>query len=86
MYRIDVDDEVHDQVAALSAALIPHFLQLLDVLELVPWNSEPYNDAKPDGSMRTLVFGPPELPAQVVFLIVEDLQRVDLLRVTWLEL
>jgi hypothetical protein len=49
MYRIDVDDEVREQVAALPDALVPHFLQLMDVLELVPWNSEPYNDANPDG-------------------------------------
>lgn len=27
------------------------------VLELVPWNGRPYNDRKPDGAMRELIFG-----------------------------
>jgi hypothetical protein len=50
---------------------------------LVPWNGLPYNDAKPDGAMRQLVFGPGGAGV-VVYLVLEDQQRVDVIRVVWL--
>jgi hypothetical protein len=85
MYRITTDNEVEAQVEAMPAELLPHLAQLLDVLEVVPWNSAPYNDARPDGTMRTVLFGPAGHAAEAVFLIVEDQQRVDILRITWIQ-
>jgi hypothetical protein len=68
----------------MPAELLPYFAQLLDVLELVPWNSDPYSEALPDGIMRKLFFGPEGRMAEAIFLIVEDQQRVDILRITWI--
>jgi hypothetical protein len=42
-----------------------------------------YNDAKPDGAMRQLVLGPGGAGV-VVYLVLEDQQRVDVIRVVWL--
>jgi hypothetical protein len=83
VYRIVADDEVQDQVAALPDKLLPTYAQVLDLLELTPWSGEPYNDAKPDGSMRQVLFGP-EGCGVVIYLILEDQRRVDLLLVYWL--
>jgi hypothetical protein len=52
------------------------------VLELVPWNGQPYSDVDPDGVMRQWVFGP-RGEGLVTYLILEDQWRVDVLRVTW---
>lgn len=54
MYRVVPDDELNAQVEALPNELLDYYAQLLDLLELTPWISEPYNDAKPDGGMRRL--------------------------------
>ena len=84
MYRVVTDDEVDQQVEALPDELLPYYLQVLDLLELTPWHSEPYNEARPDASMRTLVFGPRGRTAQAIFLILEREHRVEILRVVWL--
>ena len=84
MYRITTDSEVEAQVDAMPADLLPYFAGLLDVLELVPCNSNPYNRALPEGIMRKLLFGPAGRTAEAIFLIVEDQQRVDILRITWI--
>jgi hypothetical protein len=49
---------------------------------LVPWNGRPYNQDKPDGNMRELVFGPGG-SGTVTYLILEDQRRVDVLLVQW---
>ncbi|MBW0106073.1 hypothetical protein [Pseudonocardia sp. KRD291] len=84
MYQVVTDGEVNAQVNALPDGLLPHYAQVLDLLELAPWSSEPYTDAKPDGVMRRLAFGPPGYTAQAIFLILEREQRVEVLRVLWL--
>ena len=84
MYQVVTDDEVNAQVAAMPDDLLAHYAQVLDLLELAPWSSEPYTDAKPDGVMRRLSFGPPGLTAQAIFLILDRDQRVEIVRVVWL--
>jgi hypothetical protein len=84
MYAITTDGEVEAQIDALPTELLPYLAQLFDVLELVPWNSDPYNEAIPGGIMRKLLFGPTGRAAEAIFLIVEDQQRVDILRITWI--
>jgi hypothetical protein len=82
MYRI----VTHDEVVAQTSALPDHcfsYLQVLAVLELVPWNGEPYSEAKPDGAMRKLLFGP-DGAGEVIYLILEYDRRVELLRVHWI--
>jgi hypothetical protein len=64
--------------------LLPVFLKVLDVLELTPWNGEPYHAGNPAGAMRRLLFGSGGRGA-VIYLVLEDQLRVDLLRVHWFE-
>jgi hypothetical protein len=52
------------------------------VLELVPGKGDPYHRANPDGAMRNLAFGP-HGEGLITYLILEDQNRVDLLRVLW---
>jgi hypothetical protein len=84
VYEVVTDDEVARQIRALPDELVPYYLQVLDLLELTPWSGEPYNDAKPDGAMRKLLFGPAGR-AEVIYLVLEhDRRRVELLRVHWI--
>lgn len=84
MYRVVTDSEVDAQVQALPDELLSYYAQLLDLLELVPWNSEPYNEAKPGGVMRKILFGPPGRAAQAIFLVLDEDQRVEIVRILWL--
>ncbi len=84
MYQVVTDDEVNAQVEALPDELLLHYAQVLDLLELAPWNSLPYNAAKPDGVMRTLRVGPEGRTAEVIFLILERTRRVEIVRVHWI--
>jgi hypothetical protein len=84
MYRIGTDDEVNAQVEALPDELLPYYAQLLDLLELAPWHSEPYSNAKPDGVMRKMMFGPPGRMAEAIFLVLERDRRVEIVRVVWI--
>ena len=82
MYYVDTDSVALDQIAALPTEALSHYAQVLGVLELTPWNGAPYNDRKPDGIMRTLLFGTGR--GKVIYLILEDQRRVDVLTVMWL--
>jgi hypothetical protein len=82
VYRISVDEETQEQVAALPTDLLPHYAEALDVLMMAPWTDEPYNPDKPLGAMRRLVFGP-EGRGEVIYVVVEDQQHVSLLRIYW---
>lgn len=60
------------------------YAQVLGVLELVPWNSNPHNEDNPDGELRQLAFGTSG-QGFVVYLILEDQLYVDVLAVIWLD-
>jgi hypothetical protein len=83
VYRILTDDEVIEQVAALPTDLLPHYAQVLDAVRRAPWGGEPYNPDRPLGAMRRILFGP-EGRGEVIYVVVEDQQRVDVVRVYWL--
>jgi hypothetical protein len=83
LYYIDTDSVALDQIAALPIEALSHYAQVLGVLELAPWNGVPYNKNKPDGIMRTLLFGGGR--GKVTYLILEDQRRVDVLTVLWLD-
>jgi hypothetical protein len=82
VYRIITDHEAEEQIAALPTDLLPHYAEVLDVLTMAPWSGKPYNPDKPLGAMRHLVFGP-DGRGEVVYVVVEDQQRVDVVRVYW---
>ncbi len=83
MYRIVPDDEVFEQVAALPTEALRAYFEVLDVLQLTPWNGEPQNPNNPGGEVRRWHFGP-GLAGQVVYLVLEDRQEVHVLMVQWL--
>jgi hypothetical protein len=83
LYHIDTDSAALDQIATLPVEALPHYAQVLGVLKLVPWNGIPYNEHKPDGIMRILLFG--DGRGKVTYLILEDQLRVDVLTVMWLD-
>lgn len=83
MYTIDTDSAAIHEIATLPLTALPHYAQAIGVLELTPWNGIPYNDAKPDGIMRSLLFG--DGRGKVTYLILEDQRRVDVLKVMWFD-
>ncbi len=82
LYSVITDNDVFSQLAALPAAALRAYETALGVLELVPWNGRPYNDQKPDGSMRELVFG--NGFGTITYLILEDQREVHVLLVQWI--
>jgi hypothetical protein len=71
------------QLAALPEPALALFAEARTVLELAPWNGQPYHPRRPESPMRTLLFGP-HGEGKIVYLILEDRRRVDLLVVLWL--
>ncbi len=80
MYRVETDNVTMEQIAALPDEALADYAQVLGVLELVPWNGDPLRDDNPNGAVRTLPLGRAGL---VTYLILDDLQRVDMLNVLW---
>ncbi|MEO6086677.1 MAG: hypothetical protein ABIQ18_26545 [Umezawaea sp.] len=83
MYEVTTDNESEQQVAALPPDALAAFAEARATLELAPWNGTAYNSAKPESPMRALTFGP-EGQGDIVYLILEDQRRVDLLVVLWM--
>ncbi len=82
-YRIVPEETTLAQVAALPAEALAGYAQVLDVLEVAPWNGEPQHIGNPDGAVRRWHFGP-DGAGQVLYLIVEELPEVHVLLVQWL--
>ncbi|ONI73303.1 hypothetical protein ALI144C_46180 [Actinosynnema sp. ALI-1.44] len=83
MYHIDTDPQASKQIDALPAEALESYSEILCVLQVVPWNGAPYVKSKPDGVMRQWVFGP-HGEGLVLYMILEDQQRVDVLEIFWL--
>jgi hypothetical protein len=82
-YRIVPDESTLAQVAALPPEALAAYAQVLDVLEVAPWNGEPQHAGNPDGPVRRWHFGR-EGAGQVLYLIVEEPPEVHVLLVQWL--
>ena len=82
MYRIIPDTAVSEQVAALPAEALVSYAEVLEVLQLAPWNGRPQHPANPDAPVRRWAFGPGQA-GHLVYLIVEEQQEVHLLLVQW---
>jgi hypothetical protein len=82
-YEIDIDILARTQIRALPPSLRSAARDAIDVLALVPWNGVPHHEGNPDGAVRQMLFGP-NGAGMVVYLILEDQQRVDVLEVMWL--
>jgi hypothetical protein len=80
VYRIVLDEETEAQIDALPYEALAPLAALLDVLSIMPWNGDALNADKPDAPLRSRPFGRAGL---LMYLILEDQQRVDLIRVVW---
>lgn len=70
------------QVAALPADVLDAYAEVLEVLQLTPWNGRPQHEDNPQGAVRRWTFGVGQA-GQVVYLILEEQQEVHLLLVQW---
>ncbi|MPZ00550.1 MAG: hypothetical protein GEU97_21740 [Actinophytocola sp.] len=71
-----------EQVAALPEEALNAYAEVLDVLQLTPWNGQPQHEDNPEGAVRRWPFGPGHA-GQVIYLILEDQQEVHPLLVQW---
>ncbi|RJL34649.1 hypothetical protein D5H75_07490 [Bailinhaonella thermotolerans] len=72
------------QIEALPKDALASLAEVRVVLELNPWGGPPLHRRNPDASIRVRTFGQ-EGQGLVVYLILEDQRRVEILRVTWLD-
>ncbi len=56
MYTVEPYPEPEAAIAALAEAARNGYDDAVKVMQLVPWNEQPYVASKPDGSMRQLIF------------------------------
>ena len=83
MYEVTTDKQSQAQIEALPADALAPFAETRTALELAPWNGRPYHPRQPHSPMRTLLFGQ-HSEGKIVYLILEDQRRVDMLVVLWL--
>lgn len=83
MYRLVPDGAVVEQVAALPDDALAYYADVLEVLQLAPWNGRPLHETNRDGAVRRWDFGPSQ-EGQVVYLVLDEQQEVHLLLVQWL--
>lgn len=79
-YEINIDLRAHDDIAALPTGALHALAEAITFLQISPWNAPPINPDNPSGPVRTLTFGEAGL---ATILILDDLERVDLLTVAW---
>lgn len=79
MYEIRTYVEARAQIATLPGAGLVAYGELLDVLQLTPWNGPSANPVNPAGAVRLWTAAGP----MVAYLILEDERRVDVIEVVW---
>lgn len=80
MYSVEPYPEAAAAIAALPEEA--HWEDAVKFLQLMPWRGDPYVASKPDGNMRSLVFGAGG-NGMLTYLILEEEQQVHVLRVQW---
>ncbi len=83
MYEVTTDEQSQAQIDAVPAEALAPLAEARATLELAPWNGRPYHRRRPASPMRALRFGP-HGEGDIVYLILEDQRRVDILVVLWL--
>ena len=71
-----------EQVVALPAEVLASYAEVLEVLQLTPWNGQPQHAANLDAPSRRWAFGPGQA-GHIVYLILEEQQEAHLLLVQW---
>jgi hypothetical protein len=77
LYEVYLSDEARDVVGHLVGDALKSFAELVDLLTLDPHAGLPYRE--PDSDLRTITIADGHL--LVVWLVLDDQQRVELLRV-----
>ncbi|WP_242613457.1 hypothetical protein [Herbihabitans rhizosphaerae] len=67
----------------MSDEALTGLAEVLDVLELSPWNGPPLHESNPDGEVRRWSFGD-RRAGQIVYLVLESHREVHVLLVQWL--
>lgn len=80
MYTVATDEQTNEQIAALPSAALAAFAEARTLLELHLWSPDSINGGNPEGPVRVLAFG---YAGMIIYLILEDQRRVDLLEVLW---
>jgi hypothetical protein len=80
LYTVLTDEQAQPQVEALPGNALAAYAEVRVLLETAPWSGRPYRLEKPDGPVRIQPFA---TYGQVVYLIIEDMRRVDVLMVQW---
>lgn len=83
MYSVELLPEVREQVDALPKEALAAYAEVVVTLEITPWSGDPYSREHPDGSTRSIAFGP-HGEGLLSYLILEDQRRVCLLIVLWI--
>lgn len=83
-YLLDIDPVARDQIRHLPPAAASDLTVALEILELVPDRGEPLNADNPTGGLYQLPFGAGR--GLITYLLLTGQDRVDVLRVTWLDL
>lgn len=83
-HKIEISPEAREQIRAMPSELPKQLADVMDVLELTPWNSKPINTDNPDGAVRQFTFGDAG-NVLLTFLILEEQRRVDVLEVIWVQ-
>ncbi|ONI88955.1 hypothetical protein ALI144C_05460 [Actinosynnema sp. ALI-1.44] len=81
-YALVIDDAARIQISALPPPALTALAEAFEVLALVPERGSPHNTANPTGGLYQLVFGNQGL---IVYLLLADQDRVDVLQVTWID-
>lgn len=76
------DPATMEQIAALPERALDAYAEVLDVLQVTPWNGRPQHEDNPEGAVRRWAFGP-EADGQIVYLILEHQREVHLLLIQW---
>jgi hypothetical protein len=81
-YELDVDPDARSHIMALPTHALTSLAEAMAMLELTPWNGAPLHKDNPGAAVRTLPFG---RFGMIIYLILGDLQRVDVLNVVWMD-
>jgi hypothetical protein len=84
VYTVETDGQAQQQVDALPAEALTAYAELRVMLETSPWSGAPYRRENPTGGLRMQTFGAGR--GLVVYLILDDQRRVDILQVHWVDL
>ena len=82
MYSVEWEQHALDQITALPSKAFSCCAGLVTLLQIEPWSGDAYDRQRPDANMRTHAFGEYR-EGLVIYLILDDQQRVIVLRVVW---